>query len=1392
MADGILIEVKLDPVDIPETGKEIVRQLSNALDTGVVSAKEAGRKIGDALNAGMREALQRAQQLRQQLDAAISPDQRHSSSEAKERAHQQRLQAIHEQSAARLREIEARRQSQLEAIRERAVQREIDQQRRLERAAQSGATNFQAFLRRHSSTIREAGESIQQAGFAALGLTGLIVGLGKAAFQSAVDIDRQVNVIKALTGSTEQAEKRFAQLVATAQKSPGLTTQLAATLDAQLRTLSVTEQTINRVLPAVGRLNAIAPLADPGKFVGNLVQLVTQNFERQDLKELVGQSPLAGELIKQIFNVDSPTNAKAIREAAQKLGIRTTEDFFTAFANAAATNQKLQGVTESLGAQFDKLRDRVIVALRPLGLTLIETLKPIIEAAIPTIERLSKAFASLPEPVRQAIIVIGAFAAAAGPVIILLGGLIQAFGALGNIVTVIAGAGGIGALLTAVAPVAALLAVIAAAVIALGLAFATNFGGIRDVAGDVIGFVQARFKDAIRSFEESKDNLAELRKEFNRLSEEVKPLIKALGEVIKNTFENTFRGAILAAQSFVTVITNILRNVLNGIEAVRSALRTAAEGAAQAFGLLVAPGSGLGTVLGGRVRSALGPQPRGTGQGLDGEEVTPDQISAAFERQRQALEAERRRAQERGAGRAANGRGQSEARALRDAQLAADRDFQRNQFELLKDANDRMLREDERSFGLRLITADEFFRSKLGLLQATAGNEINLINSQLIATQEAFNKTKPNTAEGVRLGQQIEDLQTNLTLKTREFGDIEKQVFSESVKARSDVIDLTKKQLDVTEEQGRKEKEIFAAIRSQVEEREALLGAAREALKLRGRELDQQLILVGQNLDLKSLNAQKEALLEIRQLDEQAILSQIRNRERLADASIFHAQRANAIFLDHLARQQSVTEAVADAQIKAFEGVAGSLDRGIDRLTKKLGFFGDVVSGILKSIVRNVLANLLAPTFGGGQQGGGGLLGGILGGVFGGQAGGLLGGIFGRGGIGPGGTPVFNPSGGGFNFGSLFGLAAGSGGISAPPSVSGGLPRFGNLPVPFINSSVTGNVQFPGAGLLGSLGGLFKGFGFGLKPGSQLGGLASIAPLLGLSLGIGAGGTSTRGKILGGAGGALLGIGLTAAPAIFGTGGALASPFIAGLFSNPITAIVGAAALVGAIFLGRASQRRKDEAASGDMLTQALSAIQELKRGISSDQIDGSQARGIFDNQILATFIQQINTLKTKSVRESRLTNQVRDLRKVFDTEIPPEIEAQRKRKLVNQRLIPEFAFGGIVPGIDFGRDSVVAALRPREMVLTLEQQSTIARIAGGDVFARAGVPGVQQQPAFAQGGIVPFASASAPQTIILDVTIGMSQSGAEEIVVNGAQTERAQSVIVRTVRRGQRNRELP
>jgi hypothetical protein len=246
---------------------------------------------------------------------------------------------------------------------------------------------------------------------------------------------------------------------------------------------------------------------------------------------------------------------------------------------------------------------------------------------------------------------------------------------------------------------------------------------------------------------------------------------------------------------------------------------------------------------------------------------------------------------------------------------------------------------------------------------------------------------------------------------------------------------------------------------------------------------------------------------------------------------------------------------------------------------------------------------------------------------------------------------------------------------------------------------------------------------------------------------------------------------------------------------------------IGGLLLGKASQRHKDEEAAGQFQREAHDALAQLKAGIANDSIDGSQARTIFETQILAKFIAQINTLQTKSVRESRLTNQVRDIRAVFDAIITPEIAAQEARKqaaivkqqtaqqmaqqnaLIFSRQIPEFATGGIVPGVNRGFDSVRALLTPGEIVLNRQQQSAIQSLAGPRIFQAAGVPGVNQSGRFAEGGIV-SSFGQGGQTIVINELHMDAVVDAEGISIRGMSGENGRRVIIKQVRNSQINRE--
>jgi tape measure domain-containing protein len=415
----------------------------------------------------------------------------------------------------------------------------------------------------------------------------------------------------------------------------------------------------------------------------------------------------------------------------------------------------------------------------------------------------------------------------------------------------------------------------------------------------------------------------------------------------------------------------------------------------------------------------------------------------------------------------------------------------------------------------------------------------------------------------------------------------------------------------------------------------------------------------------------------------------------------------------------SAVESVGDAFERFGQNVSRALANTKDLLNglknSVLQLFNDIIGQGLQNLVRNALGPLVG-------LGGGGISG----------AAGGIGNIF-R-------TPSTFPA----QFAQAFASAAG-GGISTPASISsqGATGIFAN------GAFAAGLTGGDSGGAIGATGGIGRIPGLSRVLGGVFnrvfagGAVSAFPPLLGASLGAGLGGQSTLGRILGGIGGSAVGLGVGFGSAVLSAGGGLGQAALAAL--GP-AALIGAPLLVGAILLGRAKQRKKDEEASGQFLTQALQAIDQLAAGIVSGQVLGSQARNIFDTQILNPFKQQIGGLKTKSVRESRLTNQVRDLENQYQDRIVPLIAQQAQRRDLSSRLIPEFATGGRMPFDGLAR------LHRDELIISPRQQTPELLLAA----AAAQVPNVDRS-----------APAPAAQPVT-NVTYVIGTQEQSEIIVNG------------------------
>lgn len=152
--------------------------------------------------------------------------------------------------------------------------------------------------------------------------------------------------------------------------------------------------------------------------------------------------------------------------------------------NTALTNEAAQryGTTES---QLRILRNQLV----DVGITLGDALAPALRAAITAAQpliaavgRMAEWFANLDPRMQRIIITVAAVAAGIGPLLLGLGKLISIGSGVIGIIKLLPAV--LGAL---VSPVGLVVAVVAA----LGLAFATNFMGIRDTATQVFGQIAA-------------------------------------------------------------------------------------------------------------------------------------------------------------------------------------------------------------------------------------------------------------------------------------------------------------------------------------------------------------------------------------------------------------------------------------------------------------------------------------------------------------------------------------------------------------------------------------------------------------------------------------------------------------------------------------------------------------------------------------------------------------------------------------------------------------------------------------------------------------------------------------------------------------------------------------
>ena len=523
--------------------------------------------------------------------------------------------------------------------------------------------------------------------------------------------------------------------------------------------------------------------------------------------------------------------------------------------------------------------------------------------------------------------------------------------------------------------------------------------------------------------------------------------------------------------------------------------------------------------------------------------------------------------------------------------------------------------------------------------------------------------------------------------------------------------------------------------------------------------LDEQIAHAGENAALKESIAFKNAQLEIVKAHEDAAASIIRSQVQIGQQMVYSADIANAKVLELIAQQKGVTDIVADARRGVIQTTYDFIDRGLDRVTQKLGVAGSLIKQILSDLLKLAANRFFLQLFGlepgsGGRSSGAASFNPLN----------LI-------------SRIFNPAGG---TAATPGFAGGSGGgpFSLPSILNfsqqatrlgissgnqsqllnflqtqiGGTGSIGFLPsltsqtAAATQASTLAQVAQQGtagaaAGAAGSSGGIAAGF-------------AGIAPLIGLALGVQVGGGSRAGQVLGAFGGGIAGLSVAA---LLGSGSAASAlggiATLGGIlpFALPILPIA-IAALVGAHFLARNKQRRKEEEQRTQILGDAKTKIDQIIAQVKSGRLDSGSAIA----QALAIrqeYLNQVGQLKDKKTRNIALAT-VREIDAKIEVLKSEAARADRAAE-TDRILTPTFDIGGTLASQGYrapsGGGYYPALIHSDETVIT---PAARAALGGSRAMARAGVRGYSDGSMSRSGGGNSFGPGFSPEELFKNVVL--------------------------------------
>lgn len=256
--------------------------------------------------------------------------------------------------------------------------------------------------------------------------------------------------------------------------------------------------------------------------------------------------------------------------------------------NLETLSTEFENVSGSAKEMADIMMDNTAGAIEELGgaletaaINIQQILAPVVTNVVQWITDLINAFNQMDDGTQTMIVTVLSLAAALGPFLLILGKIVSSFGGIvtsiqgasktfGLLKTVLAGvSGGFG-------PILAIIAAVVAAVVALKIAWDTNFGGIQEKTAEmaealqgiwdaILNGVKSFFRFLLNLWESNWGNCQDI---FNAVWEGIETLFSSFLDILVNTFQlfqNIFTGNWEGAWQNVLNIGKSLWNAILGI-----------------------------------------------------------------------------------------------------------------------------------------------------------------------------------------------------------------------------------------------------------------------------------------------------------------------------------------------------------------------------------------------------------------------------------------------------------------------------------------------------------------------------------------------------------------------------------------------------------------------------------------------------------------------------------------------------------------------------------------------------------------------------------------------------------------------------------------------------------